>query len=480
MLPQLNTMSCSESEVKEDDDVESARGGEERRDPLAHAGSLLPEKKKKKRKKKSGGKKFAARSSEDNLEDEVEAGVRWVEESIGAPLTLVKEVEEKSSPLKALLQIENKHLNPDNEMRRIFGTRVVQNEAMARQRKARGGRTHQRSSILVTPKPTWPSAARSGLSMRPVASDSPGQWFTLDHNPQYQAVQHQFLAAVDSLNPDQIVALLNVHPMHIDSMLQLSDICKMGEDSAMASELVERTLYALEAAFHPCFSFASGSCHLDYRRQENRALFIALYRHLHFVGSRACYRTALEICKVLLNLDPAEDPLAIVLLVDFYALRARQFQWLVDLYDAWNPIRNLSQLPNFAYSVALAAFQQSQDKKEESEEKLKRADSLLHEALLAFPSVLLPLLDKCGIEPHSGLMGEQYFLDSRGESPALATLCSLYVCRTFHCWKEPEILPWLERGVVAVLEKLKIGDKRALASKEERATRYNSLSMLDI
>ena len=116
----------------------------------------------------------------------------------------------------------------------------------------------------------------------------------------------------------------------------------------------------------------------------------------------------------------------------------------------------------------------------ESEEKLKRADSLLQEALLAFPSVLLPLLDKCGIEPHSGLMGEQYFLDSRGESPALATLCSLYVCRTFHCWKEPEILPWLERGVVAVLEKLKIGDKRALASKEERATRCNSLSRLDI
>ena len=125
-------------------------------------------------------------------------------------------------------------------------------------------------------------------------------------------------------------------------------------------------------------------------------------------------------------------------------------------------------MPNFAYSVALAAFQLSQGK---DEEKLRKADSLLQEALLAFPSVLLPLLDKCSIEPHPGLMGEQYFLDSRGESPALATLCSLYVCRTFHCWKEPEILPWLERGVVAVLERLKNGDARALASKEERSTR---------
>lgn len=470
----LNTMSCSESEVKEDDDVESARG--EHVDPLAHAGSLLPEKKKvKKRKKKTGGKKLAARSSEDNLDppDEVEAGVRWVEDNIGAPMTLVKEVQEKQSPLKKLLQVENKHLNSENEMKRIFGTRVVQNEALARQRRTRGRGGHQRSSILVTPKPTWPSAARSGLSMRPIASENPGQWFTFDHSLQYQTVQLRFLAAVESLNPDQIVALLNAHPIHIDSMLQLSDICKMGEDSAMAAELVERALYALEAAFHPCFSLASGTCHLDYKRQENRAFFIALYRHLHFVGSRACYRTALEICKVLLNLDPQEDPLAIVLLVDFYALRARQFQWLIDLHLAWDPIRNLSQLPNFAYSVALAAFHVSQADK--TEEGLLQADKFLQEALLAFPSVLLPLLDKCSIEPHAGLMGEKYFLDSRGESSSLATLCSLYVCRTFHCWKEPEILPWLERNVVTVLDRLQRGDKRALASKEERSTRYQGL-----
>ena len=41
--------------------------------------------------------------------------------------------------------------------------------------------------------------------------------------------------------------LLNEHPFHIDAILQLSDICKMGEDSARAAELIERTLYAMEA-----------------------------------------------------------------------------------------------------------------------------------------------------------------------------------------------------------------------------------------
>jgi hypothetical protein len=67
--------------------------------------------------------------------------------------------------------------------------------------------------------------------------------------------------------------LLNDEPFHIDAMLQLSDICKMGEDSTRAAELIERTLYAMESAFHPLFNLAVGTSKLDYRRQENRLIF---------------------------------------------------------------------------------------------------------------------------------------------------------------------------------------------------------------
>ena len=107
--------------MKEDDDVESAKNA---------SPSLHIEKKKKKRKKKTG-KKLAARSSEDNLDpaDEVEASVRWVEDNVGKPVVLRKEEkEEKINPLKKILTIENKHLNPENEMKRIFGSRVVASE----------------------------------------------------------------------------------------------------------------------------------------------------------------------------------------------------------------------------------------------------------------------------------------------------------------------------------------------------------------
>ena len=58
-----------------------------------------------------------------------------------------------------------------------------------------------------------------------------------------------------------------------------------------------------------------------------RAFFIALFRHINYVGARACHRTALEFCKLALSLDPDNDPLGILLTLDFYAIRAQQREY---------------------------------------------------------------------------------------------------------------------------------------------------------
>jgi hypothetical protein len=110
----------------------------------------------------------------------------------------------------------------------------------------------------------------SGITMRYVEQQGPVQMFAYEHSPSYQSVQRMFLAAVESLNPDNVVAVINAHPYHIDALLQLAELCRMSEDLQMAADLVERALYALECAFHPLFSLAQGNCRLDYRRQENR------------------------------------------------------------------------------------------------------------------------------------------------------------------------------------------------------------------
>lgn len=94
--------------------------------------------------------------------------------------------------------------------------------------------------------------------------------FSYEHSNGYQQVQRRFLEAVESLHPDNIVNIINNNPYHIDALIQLSDLCRASEDLAMAAELIERSLYCLEYAFHPLFNIAQGNCRLDYRRQENR------------------------------------------------------------------------------------------------------------------------------------------------------------------------------------------------------------------
>lgn len=72
-----------------------------------------------------------------------------------------------------------------------------------------------------------------------------------------------------------------------------------------------------------------------------------------FIGGKACYRTSLEFCKLLLSLDPDGDPLGIVLAIDFYAIRAREYQWLMDFVKEWDSTKNLFWLPNVAYSLGM-------------------------------------------------------------------------------------------------------------------------------
>ncbi len=55
-------------------------------------------------------------------------------------------------------------------------------------------------------------------------------------------------------------------------------VCKLSGDLATAGDLIERALYAFEAAFHPSFRLASGRCRLNYSIYENRAFFLAVYR----------------------------------------------------------------------------------------------------------------------------------------------------------------------------------------------------------
>ena len=174
--------------------------------------------------------------------------------------------------------------------------------------------------------------------------------------------------------------------------------------------------------------------------QHYRGFFICLFKHLLYIGAKACYRTSLELCKLLLSLDLSNDPLGVILMIDFYALRSRQYKYLIDFYCYFNPIKHLSLLPNMQYSIALAYFHLYEDTK--NIEHLNEANKQLKEALLKFPALLLELLDKCAIQPEKEVEKHDFFAKHNhlNTPQGLKCLFNLYVIRMNSEWKIPEVI----------------------------------------
>ena len=214
-----------------------------------------------------------------------------------------------------------------------------------------------------------------------------------------------------------------------------------------AHDHVRRCLFTYEAAYVESFraaftdspSTATGAasggfrvidCRMDVRTPGNRPFFMALFRHVQMLGGRGLYQTAFEVAKFLLALDPRGDPTGIWLCLDFYALRAGKRQQLLAMRDVGFPVGRgwkeagdkaeqrqdgngnggasgnddeeqdgangsarssgwtVAALPNVCYSCALALFLSN------SVEDRAKAKDALREALLRFPVLLKPLIEK--------------------------------------------------------------------------------------
>ncbi|NXM39821.1 TCF25 factor, partial [Gymnorhina tibicen] len=458
-----------EGAVTKETDGDGHREGQEAEQPdPTPASSNKPRKKKKKRKTK---KNSAGETVEDNDLEDIDSLLERIEDPRLAPQSQGGIITDS----RPLLYVEHRNLNPENELKRYFGARAVLGDQRPRQRQ----RQYVRSMWLTAPKNTWPRYSKTGITMQLLDTRRGVQHFTFEHHREYQQVQFKFLDAVESMDPNNIVLLLQMNPYHVDSLLQLSDVCRMQEDQEMARDLIERALYSLECAFHPVFSLTSGACRLDYRRPENRAFFLALFKHLMFLEKRGCPRTALEFCKLILSLDPENDPLCVLLLIDFLSLRAREYTFLTRLFQEWESHRNLSQLPNFAFSVPLAYFflsQQEERPELERSQARERAARLIQLALIMFPSVLMPLLDHCSVQPDARVTSHPFFgLNAQiSQSPALNQLTSLYVGRTHALWKDPAVMAWLEPHVHEVLRMVEAGDALVQEAEHKRKIRYQS------
>ena len=62
----------------------------------------------------------------------------------------------------------------------------------------------------------------------------------------------------------------------------------------------------------------------------NRVLAECLIKYIDILGRKGCNRTAFEFCKFLLALDPLTDPYGVLLRLDFYTIRAKEYEYYIN------------------------------------------------------------------------------------------------------------------------------------------------------
>jgi len=447
----------------DDDDDGGAPLADDEEDDTAPAVAAAPApktSKKKKKKKKAKGGTAAHSVAETEDMDEIDRALKQLSASShGASGTTAAGVDNAVNETSRLLAVDTSHLHAQNEMRRLFGRAALEEhdgEEQPQQEQVGGNRRQQRRgqqaglaqalrgqggtagrsgglaamalrrNLFVQGKEEWPVATGGGLGMEIDERRADGTiLYRYVHNRAYQDVQAQFETCVESMDPNRLVMLLRHNPYHISTLLQVSEIAKQDRDHSTSGDLLERALFSMGRAVHSTFAknLAEGKARLDFARHENREFWLASWRYMQNLSMRGTWRTVYEWAKLLLSLSPGEDPYALWLILDQYALRSRQ-----DL-DYLNISRNSSfkavhhDTPNVQLSQGLAECRAG------NQNKGKQA---LFTAIGRFPWVVARLMQELSLDPPPGVWGKE----PRTEKEKLYT--ELYATRAKDLWNTPE------------------------------------------
>ncbi|XP_053623816.1 ribosome quality control complex subunit TCF25-like isoform X2 [Plodia interpunctella] len=397
--------------------------------------------KRKKQQKMRGSKVFEM--------DEIDQSVKEINDLLGAPPPAPEPVVEEAKSIQDILfGINYKNLNPSYELRRLLGPDL---EEEARNRKRGRHYSINKRGLVI---PVEEKFRRVGLTMSMLTAEKVDgcSFFSIDHDETYRKHHKMFLSIIVTARDDFPDLNVNeaVEFMHVEKILQITDILFAMEEYDRAKKLIEKVVAYLLFISHPLFRMCDRSVRLEYKILENRVYHVAMLKYIYVLTNSACHRTALELSKVLLNIDPT-DPLAMIMLVDMLALRAREHQWLVDLVEYWRNTRGADYMFNLLYSYALAKFHVIKKQKGDMAE----ADAALHFAMKRFPSVV-PELFKVTNNKNQQIDNCEMFQDKQNMSRSVKLLWNdllkYYTLFTASKWREPEVWTWFSKNAVVMTQ----------------------------
>ncbi|RDW91591.1 hypothetical protein BP5796_02756 [Coleophoma crateriformis] len=422
-------------------------------------------KKAKKSKKKKKAKKVKEPERNDDLEhqdgpDEIDAALAALKIQNQGEDHFDSNVVSATNPqyekICCLLGINTQHLKLGNEMRNLFGKGAAEGHDEAGGAAARGSRRRQRGpqqvdletalkgqhapgkglpevtirrNIFIQGKEDWPRASTGGLTMAVVPNSAEAARrgngvveFRFMHDQNYQKIQQQFDFCVEMGEPKNLIGLLQRNPYHISCLIQVSKIAKDQSDHSLSADLLERALFTFARSSTSLFAtkLKEGKAFLDFRRPENRELWLAGYQYIKVLILKGTYRTAFEWAKLLYSLDFTKDPYQMSLTLHSLALKANENQWLLDCADTLSTSPSASHtFPSYAY----AAMQNKDPVK---------SRSLLEESMQTLPWLFVQLFREINLDAPSSIWGAT----PRTDAETLFT--EIYVRQTKDLWNTPE------------------------------------------
>ncbi|XP_052746696.1 uncharacterized protein LOC112053030 [Bicyclus anynana] len=429
---------------------------------------------KKDKKKKKNGKKRKHVKKVKTFEEEIDLILQEINKKHGEPESepqpepqpepepepepeqQTNESNQKIIPIQ-LFTINRKNINAKNEEIRRLGPERYENGR--KKRIPRNQKTIVKHQITEIAKV---NTTCKGIYMT-IAKRSEGiTYFVYNHTKQYQQMHAEFLrdAYRNALYEDPTMFSdyfeEYTEEMHIEAML-LAFVQLCGEQSYdSAWDTIERIICHLQYRAHPDFNILSKQHRLEFIYTENVIFHIAFLLYSHALSIRGFHQTALEVAKIMLNLDPA-DPLAVVIIIDKFAIFGKEYNWLIETVDAGLLIRRCTgtrdfKLLNIEFSYALAHYHVAMKNKED----LKKADDVLKKALLLFP-----LLAKIMIRRH-GRPSERIeticnhpmydTLATEGVSQTLIEFAEFYVTYMDNRWRSQEVFEWFVRNASELMD----------------------------
>ncbi|KAF2565258.1 hypothetical protein F2Q68_00023682 [Brassica cretica] len=264
----------SEKEAEIDDEEEKKK--DEEADTVQPPSSKNKSKNKKKKKTKESRSNVVVKP-EITLDETLEAL------SLGANSKQEEEVQEtKPASSRPVLEIDPKYLNLENELRRMYGSKVVRSLESSSQsggggggssRQGRGGRRgvhHITKTVLITPMENWARWDRS-FSMEFLETKDGYNYFRYAHSSSYEQAQRAFQAAQNLHDLNGVASVLINNPYHIDSLITMADYFK-AEEYAWLEEFSEEYQSENSLWLFPNFSYSLAIARVYLEKTEEASL----------------------------------------------------------------------------------------------------------------------------------------------------------------------------------------------------------------